>query len=134
MTDELQARKDEALEALFTLGRVMSFMAALAAPRFLARLSTDEREKLSSKQALLLLDEYLKTVEACKSGEFQDADGDLRRTEESTRAVRALLQEWHFLNDAPAPLVDAAQAYFKAFGTPEPEGGWDYWDGSDDSE
>jgi hypothetical protein len=133
MTDELQARKDNALKALFTLDRVMSLMAALAAPRFLARLSADEREKLSSKQALELLGEYLRTVEASKSGEFQDPAGDFKRTEESTRTVRALLEEWNFLNDAPAPLVHAARAYFKAFGSPEPEGGWDHWDGSDES-
>lgn len=133
MTDELQARKDETLGALFTLDRVMSFMAALAAPRFLARLSADERENLSSKRALELLDEYLRTVEASKSGEFQDPAGDFERTEESTRTVRALLGEWDFMKDAPAPLVHAARAYFKAFGSPEPKGGWDHWDGSDDS-
>jgi hypothetical protein len=133
VTDELKARQDEALEALFKLDRVMSLMAALAAPQCLARLSADDRAKLTSKHALELLDDYLRTVEASKSGEFQDPAGDFKRTEEPTRTVRALLEEWYFLNDAPAPLVHAARAYFKAFGSPEPEGGWDHWDGSDDS-
>jgi hypothetical protein len=133
VTDELHALKDEALAALLTLDRVMSLMAALAAPRFLARLNADERENLSSKRALELLDQYLRTVEASKSGEFQDPAGDFKRTEEPTRTVRALLEGWNSLNDAPASLVHAARAYFKAFGSLEPEGGWDHWDGSHDS-
>ncbi len=133
MTDELKARQDQALEELFKLDRVMSLMAALAAPRCLARLSADERAKLTTKRALEMLDDYLRTVEASKSGEFQDPAGKFKRTEESTRTVRALLEEWDSANSAPAPLVDAARAYFKAFGSPEPEGGWDHWDGSYES-
>jgi hypothetical protein len=133
MTDELEARKDEALEALFALDRVMSLMAALAAPRCLARLSADEREKLSSERALELLDNYLQTIEASKRGDFQDPAGDFKRTEQSTRTVLGFLEKWDASNGAPAPLVEAARAYFKAFGSPEPEGGWDQWDGSDES-
>ena len=133
MTDELQSRKDEALGALFALDRVMSLMAALAAPRFLTRLGADERERLSSKRAIEVLDEYLRVVETTKTGAFQDPAGDFKRTEKPARIVRALLENWDFSNDAPIPLVHAARAYFKAFGSPEPEGGWDDWDGSDDS-
>lgn len=132
MTDELKSRQGQALEELFKLDRVMSLMAALAAPRCLARLSADERAKLTSKRALEMLDDYLRMVEASKSGKFQDPAGNLERTEESTRTVRALLEEWDSSNSAFDALVDAARAYFKAFGSPEPDGGWAHWDGSED--
>ncbi|WP_437279988.1 hypothetical protein WME90_05350 [Sorangium sp. So ce375] len=126
--------KEKALEGLSSLGRVMGLMSILAAPRLLARIAAGGSAAVPQEHAMQLLDGYLAIIEAVKNGNFQDAKGDIQRTEESARRVRKLIETWDFCGHAPAPLVQAGRDYLRAFGLPEPEEGWDRWEGPSDED
>ncbi|WP_438040859.1 hypothetical protein [Sorangium sp. So ce128] len=126
--------KEKALEGLSSLSRVMGLMTILAAPRLLARMSAAGSAAVTQEHAMQLLDGYLVIIEEIKNGNFQDAKGDIQRTEESARRARKLFETWDFSGYAPAPLVQAGREYLKAFGLPEPEEGWDQWEGPSDDD
>ncbi|KYF48646.1 hypothetical protein BE08_39305 [Sorangium cellulosum] len=122
------ARK-KALEGLSSLSRVMGLMAILAAPRLFARISAGGSAAVTQEHAMQLLDDYLAIIEAVQKGNFQDANGNIQRTEESTRRARKLIETWDFSGYTPASLVQAGRDYLRAYGLPEPEEGWDQWEG-----
>jgi len=128
--ERLQQRKAEAFQFLDFLGRVLSLMMRLAAPRMLARIPP-EKLREGRAQALEHLDAYLARFNEAD----QDAEDDSQfaRSEESARRVRALLESWSFSGEPPAALVQAARDFHTAFfGVSEPPGGWDAYDPSEE--
>ncbi len=112
-------------------GTTFDIMAALAAPRVLARLAAGppgEQEKLPGWVAGLFED-YIELITGEKSGEKFNGE-EFHRTLAPTRRALALLATWVVTSEAPALLVQAARDFFAAFGWAEPEGGWDAWEGA----
>lgn len=131
-TRRLQQRKEQALQTVDFIGRVLSLMTRLAAPRMLAHIPLEEIRE-GRAQALQHVAEYLTMVEGTKTGVFGDADGRIARTEEPIRRVQSLLEAWSFSEEAPPLLVQAARDFHTAFyGIGEPPGGWDGYDPMDE--
>jgi plasmid stabilization system protein ParE len=128
----LQQRREQALQTIDFIGRVLSLMTRLAAPRMLAHVPSEEMGE-GRAQALQHVAEYLAMVERTKTGAFGDVDGRIARTEEATRRVQSLLETWSFSGGAPPLLVQAARDFHTAFyGISEPPGGWDRYDATDE--
>lgn len=128
--ERLQQRKAEALQQLDFLGRVLSLMMRLAAPRVLARVPRGNLRE-GREQALQHLDEYLAFFE--QKEKWPDNQGQFARSEESTRRVRTHLDAWSFSGPPPAELIQAARDFHAAFyGIDGPPGGWDVYDGPEE--
>lgn len=126
-----QLMKARALEEMFAFSDVMGLMALLGAPRFLARIVRELQAHLTRNEMIALLDRHVATIERAKAGDYADADGDLRRTEEPTRRARAAIATWEPSSKAPEPLIQAARDFFKAYGKGEPVVPWEEWDGDE---
>lgn len=109
-------------------GSMLDVMAALAAPRVLAKLPEEQLAELTRERVLGLFDEYTELFMGARSKEAS-RDEPRDPTVEPLRRVHALLQEWEISHQAPLPLVQAARDFLTAFRLPEPEGGWDAWEG-----
>jgi hypothetical protein len=130
-TDEprYEATKQQAMEGLAVLIGVIDLMAIFAAPRALARCLTGGTWVVTQEVVRQRLDAYLAVIEQIKNGSYADAEGKIRGTEDSIRRARAAVETWSFSGPAPMLLEQAGRDYIKAYGLPDPDEGWDLWEG-----
>jgi Uma2 family endonuclease len=109
----------------------LDIMTAFAAPRVLAKVPAAQLVEMTQERVTGLFDDYIGMFGGAQSR--NSSPSDVRRTTvEPVRRVRALLQGWQVSHPAPGPLVQTAREFLAAFGLPEPEEGWDAWEGPKD--
>ncbi|WP_437592330.1 Uma2 family endonuclease [Sorangium sp. So ce1000] len=112
-----------AKELATALACAIDVVALFAAPRVLAR-------ACSGPKRLPARDEIAKAIEDCAKALGAGA-GEMPAIE-PIHTLQALLISWEPGKPVPQAMVEAARAWLRSVGVPEPDEGWDRWEGSRD--
>lgn len=127
-----KASWDELGNVMSILFGVLNLMYAIAAPRYLARGNANKCP--TSEQLVGLFDNYIALLDGWKRTAADINDHEFLRTEDATRRLRALLDNWEWSLHVPGPIVQAARDWLAAYGAREPIEGWDRWVGPEEDE
>ncbi|WP_187345888.1 Uma2 family endonuclease [Sorangium cellulosum] len=122
-SDSRESAERSAKELATALACAGNIMALFAAPRVLA-LACSGARRLPAR------DEIAKAIEDCAKALGAGA-GDMPAVE-PLHTLQALLTSWEPGKPAPQAMVEAARAWLRSVGLPEPDEGWDRWEGPRD--
>jgi Uma2 family endonuclease len=115
-----ESAERSAKELATALACAIDVVALFAAPRVLAR-AFSEAGRLPARDGIS------KTIEDC--AEALGAGVGEMPLVEPLHALRARLPSWKPGKPAPQAMVDTARAWLRSVGLPEPDEGWDQWEG-----
>jgi Uma2 family endonuclease len=115
-----QPPENRSKELALTLANTLNVAGLLAAPRVLAKVFRRGKKKPARQELLNVLEDAVKAFgSSAGSAELATALCELR----------GRIAMWEPRSPAPKPIVEAARGVFRALEIPEPDEGWDRWEG-----